>query len=112
MQQNSFNNQNSNYPDTRDKSFNNISAMNTFDSVPSSSNNAYEIVAVKKNHGTVTDYQLSSGKLVSKQEAIAMAKKGEIKNVGIATNQGNEYLRSLPDDQETNNIDNLPTITD
>ena len=36
-----------------------------------------------------------------------MAKMGEIAGVAVATNKGNEYLRSLPDDNENNNLGNL-----
>ena len=31
-----------------------------------------------------------------------MAKMGEIAGVAVATNKGNEYLRSLPDESENN----------
>ena len=41
-----------------------------------------------------------------------MAKMGEIAGVAVATKKGNEYLRSLPDDDESNNLGNLPSITD
>ncbi len=116
------NNQNSNYPTTRDKSFSKYeemsnvqssgvqSAMNTFDTVPTANANALEIVAVQKSNSQVTGYQLSNGQMVSKTEAVALAKSGGIKNVGVATNQGAEYLRSLPDSSVTNNLDDLPTI--
>ncbi len=116
------NNQNSNYPTTRDKSFSNYenmenvqstgiaSAMNTFDSIPNTSSNALEIVAVQKSNSQISGYQLSNGQIVSKNQALEMAKNGEIRNVGVATNQGNEYLRSLPDSTATNNLDNLPII--
>ena len=33
-----------------------------------------------------------------------MAKMGEIAGVAVATNKGNEYLRSLPDENENNNL--------
>ncbi len=119
---NNFNNQSSNYPNTRDKSFqnfennatsnfNNASAMNTFDSISQANANALEITALQKSNSQVTGYQLSNGQIVNKQQAISMAKNGEIKNVGVATNQGTEYLRSLPDGTQSNNLDNLPTVT-
>ena len=40
-----------------------------------------------------------------------MAKAGEIKGVGIAHRKGSEYLKSLPDDTEENNLGNLPSIS-
>ena len=41
-----------------------------------------------------------------------MAKMGEIAGVAVATRKGNEYLRSLPDENENNNLGNVPIITD
>ena len=57
-------------------------------------------------------YELSNGQRVTKDEGIQMAKMGEIAGVAVATNKGNEYLRSLPDENENNNLGNLPSITD
>ena len=41
-----------------------------------------------------------------------MAKNGKILGVTVATNKVNEYLRSLTDDSEGNNLSNLPSITE
>ena len=41
-----------------------------------------------------------------------MAKTGKIVGVTVATKKVNEYLRSLTDDSEGNNLSNLPSITD
>lgn len=35
---------------------------------------------------------------------------GHIKGVGIAHNKDTEYLKSLPDDSESNNLSSLPTV--
>ena len=41
-----------------------------------------------------------------------MAKDGEIKGVGVSVSKtGEEYVRSLPDDNESNNLSSLPVIT-
>jgi hypothetical protein len=72
---------------------------------------ASEIQALVKQSGKVTGYKLSNGKTVSKTDAVALAKAGEIKNVGVATRKGNEYLRALPDGNEGNNLSNLPSIS-
>lgn len=40
-----------------------------------------------------------------------MAKNGEIKNVGIAHRRDSEYLKSLPDGEEGNNLGNLPSVS-
>jgi len=74
--------------------------------------NAKEITALVKKSGRVTGYKLSNGEKLSKADGIALAKAGEIKNVGIATRNGNEYLRTLPDGSEGNNLSNLPSVTD
>lgn len=71
---------------------------------------AEAIVAVTKRGGEITGYQLSGGRIVSKQEGIQMAKEGRIAGVGVAENRGEEYLRSLPDSTEGNNLGNLPVI--
>ncbi len=85
-------------------------ASNTFAQIPTPNANACDIVAVQKSGSTVTGYQLSNGQVVDKQQAISMAKSGGIRGVGVATNQGTEYLRSLPDNTTSNNLDSLPSI--
>ncbi len=83
--------------------------INTF--TPNPKPDAKEITALVKQSGKVTGYQLSNGQKVSKSDAVTLAKEGEIKNVGVATRKGNEYLRSLPDGSEGNNLGNLPSVT-
>ena len=39
-----------------------------------------------------------------------MAKAGEIKNVGVAHRKDTEYLKSIPDGSEENNLGSLPTV--
>ena len=73
---------------------------------------AKEIEALVKQSGKVTGYKLSNGETVSKSEGVALAKAGEIRHVGVATRNGNEYLRTLPDGREGNNLGNLPSVTD
>ena len=46
-----------------------------------------------------------------KNESIQLAKQGGIQGVGIATRNGSEYLKSLPDGEENNNLGNLPSIS-
>lgn len=72
---------------------------------------AKEIKALVKHSGKVTGYELSNGEIVSKADGVALAKAGEIKHVGVATRKGNEYLRTLPDGSEGNNLSNLPSVT-
>lgn len=86
-------------------------AMNTLDDIPTPKNNAKEIVGLVKSSGRITGYQLSDGSTVSKQEGVDMAKDGEIKGVGIAHRKDTEYLKSLPDDSENNNLSSLPSVS-
>lgn len=86
-------------------------ARNTLDEIPQAKNDAKEIVGLVKSSGRITGYQLSDGSTVSKAEGVALAKDGEIKNVGIAHRKDTEYLKSLPDGTENNNLGNLPSIS-
>lgn len=86
-------------------------AMNTLDEIPQAKGNAKEIVGLVKHSGRITGYQLSDGATISKAEGVALAKAGEIKNVGIAHRKDTEYLKSIPDGTENNNLGNLPSIS-
>lgn len=86
-------------------------ARNTLDDIPTPKSNAREIVGLVKSSGRVTGYQLSDGSTVSKQEGVDLAKEGEIRGVGIAHRKDTEYLKSLPDGTENNNLNNLPSIS-
>ena len=79
--------------------------------IPQPNPNAKHITALVKDSGKITGYQLSDGQVISKEQGIELARQGEIAGVGIATNQGTEYLKSLPDQTEGNNLGNLPSIT-
>ena len=51
--------------------------------------------------------------IVSKEQAVMLAKHGSISGVSISTSRkGEEFLRSLPDDDKSNNLDSLPVIDD
>lgn len=86
-------------------------ARNTLDDIPEAKSDAKEIVGLVKHSGRIAGYQLSDGSTVSKEEGVALAKNGEIKNVGIAHRKDTEYLKSLPDGTENNNLGNLPSIS-
>lgn len=85
-------------------------AMNSME-IPTPNSNASMVTAVVKEGSSIIGYQLDNGKIVSKEQAVNLAKNGGIKNVGIATNQGSKYLKSIPDSNKNNNLDSLPTIT-
>lgn len=86
-------------------------ARNTLDDIPEAKSDAKEIVGLVKHSGRIAGYQLSDGSTVSKEEGVALAKNGEIKNVGIAHRKYTEYLKSLPDGTENNNLSNLPSVS-
>ena len=86
-------------------------AYAALDDVPSPKSDAKEIVGLVKSSGRITGYQLSDGATVSKEDGVAMAKAGEIKGVGIAHRKDSEYLKSLPDGTEDNNLGNLPSVS-
>ncbi|NLJ88509.1 MAG: DUF3892 domain-containing protein [Epulopiscium sp.] len=71
-----------------------------------------KITKVKKNsEGDITDVMLNDGKVYPIDDAIIMAKDDLIEgvNVGKAKN-GREYLRSNPNGELEDNLDNLPTF--
>ncbi|MCL2695398.1 MAG: DUF3892 domain-containing protein [Clostridiales bacterium] len=84
--------------------------MNALNEIPVPNADAKRIVALTKSSGRITGYQLEGGKILDKPGAIELARQGGIRGVGIANRKGNEYLKSLPDDTEENNLGNLPTV--
>lgn len=85
-------------------------AMAALDDIPSPNADAKHITGLVKKSGTITGYQLSDGSIVSKQDGVALAKAGEISGVGVAHRKDTEYLKSLPDGSENNNLSSLPTV--
>ncbi len=88
-----------------------ILPMMALKDIPEPKPDAIEIVALIKDAGKVIGYKLSDGRTLNKEDGVALAKAGGIRGVGVATNQGTEYLKSLPDDKESNNLGNLPSIS-
>ena len=84
---------------------------NTLDKIPSPTANAKRIVGLVKEGGRITGYQLSDNTVVEKQQAVDMAKQGQIAGVGIAHRGDTEYLKSIPDGSENNNLGNLPSVS-
>ncbi|HCA72380.1 MAG TPA: DUF3892 domain-containing protein [Ruminococcaceae bacterium] len=84
--------------------------MQTLQDIPEPNADAREITALVKESGRITGYQLSDGQILSKEEGVQLAKQGGIRGVGVATRNGSEYLKSLPDESEGNNLSNLPSI--
>ena len=86
-------------------------AKQTLDEIPKANNNAKRITGLVKEGGRITGYQLSDNTLVKKQQAVNMAKQGQIAGVGIAHRGDTEYLKSIPDGNENNNLGNLPSVS-
>ncbi len=85
-------------------------AMNTLDDIPTPSPDAKKITALVKKGSRVMGYQLSDDRIIDKEEGVALARAGEIAGVGIAHRKGTEYLKSLPDGSDDNNLSHLPTV--
>ena len=83
----------------------------TLDQIPQASANAKRIVGLVKESGKITGSQLSDNTFVAKQQAVNMAKQGQIAGVGIAHRGDTEYLKSIPDGSENNNLGNLPSVS-
>jgi hypothetical protein len=78
--------------------------------VPEPNADAKQITALVKEGGRIAGYQLSDGRILDKEEGIQLARQGGIRGVGVATRNGAEYLKSLPDESEENNLGNLPSV--
>ena len=83
----------------------------TLDQIPQANANAKRIIGLVKEGGRITGYQLSDNTVVEKQQAVNMAKQGQIAGVGIAHRGDTEYLKSIPDGSENNNLSNLPAVS-
>ena len=86
-------------------------AKNTLDQIPEAKRNAKLIIGLVKEGGRITGYQLSDESFVSKPEAVSMAKQGQISGVGIAHRGDTEYLKSIPNGNENENLGNLPSVS-
>jgi hypothetical protein len=82
------------------------------DDIPTPAADAVSITGLVKKSGRVSGYQLSDNRIVSREEGVTLAKNGKIKGVGIAHNKDTEYLKSIPDDSEDNNLSSLPTVSE
>ena len=83
----------------------------TLDQIPKASSNAKHIVGLVKEGGRITGYQLSDNSIVPKQQAVNMAKQGQIADVAIAHRGDTQYLKSVPNGSENDNLGNLPSVS-
>jgi len=72
-----------------------------------------KITKVRKNDdGNITDIMLNNGNIYSVDQAIAMAKNGLIEGVNASrAKNGREYLRSDPNGNPNDNLDNMATFS-
>ncbi|MCI1965718.1 MAG: DUF3892 domain-containing protein [Oscillospiraceae bacterium] len=84
-------------------------AINEFTPQPGA--DALSITGLIKSSGKITGYQLSDGRKIDRQEGVRLARENQIQGVAVAVKKGTEYLRSLPDGSENNNLGNLPTVS-
>ena len=83
----------------------------TLDQIPQAGSNAKHIVGLVKEGGRITGYQLSDNSIVPKQQAVNMAKQGQIADVAIAHRGDTQYLKSVPNGSENDNLGNLPSVS-
>lgn len=95
---------------TADEAFRQMLPRMAMDYIPTPNADAKTITALVKSGSSVTGYQLSDGQVVSREEGVAMAKAGQIQGVGVAHKKDTEYLKSLPDGTDDNNLSHLPTV--
>lgn len=86
-------------------------AKNTLDQIPKANADAKRIVGLVKESGRVTGYKLSDETFVDKNQAVQMAKQGQIAGVGVAHRKDNEYLKAIPNGNENDNLSNLPSFS-
>ena len=85
-------------------------AMAALDEIPTPKEDALTITGLVRENGAISGYRLSNNRYVSREEGVSLARSGQIRGVGIAHNGDTEYLKSLPDSTESNNLGNLPTV--
>ena len=83
----------------------------TLDQIPQANSNAKRFVGLVKEGGRITGYQLSDNTVVEKQQAVDMAKQGQIADVAIAHRGDTQYLKSVPNGSENDNLGNLPSVS-
>ena len=86
-------------------------AKQALNQIPQANANAKRIVGLVKESGRITGYQLSDNSIVAKQQAVNMAKHGQIAGAGIAHRGDTEYLKSILDGSENSNLGNLPSVS-
>lgn len=80
----------------------------------SNQSNKVSIVAVHKNQaGIITDFKLSDGRILDKQQAVMVAETEGIDGVNVGRTRGKDHtkmLRANPTNDVSKALDNLPTF--
>ena len=76
-------------------------AKNALDEIPKANADAKQIVGLVKENGKITGYKLSDETFVAKPQAVQMAKQGDIKGVGVATEAIRNTLNPSPTEAKT-----------
>ena len=70
-----------------------------------------KIVAVRKDQdGIITDFKFDNNQEVDYNQAVSMARGGEIEHVDVFDRKGRATIRSQADGDPNNNLDRLPTF--
>jgi len=85
--------------------------LRAFRNIPTPRPDAQRIVGLVKQGGKISGYKLEDGSILNKADGVRTAKEGGIIGVGVSSRKGNEYLKSLPDASDDNNLSNLPTVS-
>ena len=85
-------------------------SMRTLKEIPTPGPGASSISGLVKNNGRVVGYQLADGRQMNKADAVQLARQGGLMGVGISIRNGNEYLKSIPDGTQGNNLSSLPAV--
>ena len=68
---------------------------------------------VKDSNGEITAYQIDNNEIIMKEEAVMLAKQGAIKGVNTEVSKlKEEFLKSIPDGNKYNNLEDLPVINE
>lgn len=70
-----------------------------------------KIVATRQStSGEIMEVKLDNGTVMSRDQAVMAAERGEIEDVIPAYRDGTSYLRSVGDGDPSNNLKNLPSF--
>lgn len=79
--------------------------------IDTSSQEAYDIVAVHKDGTDVTSYQLNNGQVIDEATAVSMCNKGQLPGYMVSVSKfGEEFIKGKNDGDLSNNLTNKPVF--